>query len=136
MTVSIRADEWSFPSQGGAGIISRTMPPVQESPHVFSIAACAAQGRGDRFFEGPITEVHVMLQLVGFTAALEPHSTLEAVLVQPHRLDRWHVGDSRVYQVLDRQVVHRGRDDTYGEQLRREGRLNAEGRDAILRRGA
>lgn len=185
MTVSIRADEWSFPSQGGGGIISRTMTPVQESPHVFSIAACAAQDRGDRpeqqdrvailrgrraprcvlglladgvggraggslaseqvmstaqllfdahgpddpadrFFEDLVAEVHVVLQLAGITAALEPHSTLAAVLVQPNRVDWCHIGDSRVYHVRDGQVVHRSLDDTYGEQLRREGRLSAE----------
>ncbi len=185
MTVSIRADEWSFPSQGGGGIISRSMNSVQAPPHVFSIAACAAQDRGDRpeqqdrvailrgrraprcvlglladgvggraggslaseqvmatarrlfdehgaddpadrFFEDLVAEVHVVLQLAGVTAALEPHSTLAAVLVQPHRVDWCHVGDSRVYHVRDGRVAHRSLDDTYGEQLRREGRMSAE----------
>jgi PPM family protein phosphatase len=185
VTVSIRADEWSFPSQGGGGIISRSMNSVQAPPHLFSIAACAAQDRGDRpeqqdrvailrgrraprcvlglladgvggraggslaseqvmataqrlfdehgaddpadrFFEDLVAEVHVVLQLAGVTAALEPHSTLAAVLVQPHRVDWCHVGDSRVYHVRDGRVAHRSLDDTYGEQLRREGRMSAE----------
>ena len=161
------------------------MTPVQESPHVFSIAACSAQDRGDRpeqqdrvailrgrraprcvlglladgvggraggslaseqvmstarrlfdahgpddpadrFFEDLVAEVHVVLQLAGITAGLEPHSTLAAVLVQPHRVDWCHVGDSRVYHLRDGQLVHRSLDDTYGEHLRREGRLSAE----------
>jgi serine/threonine protein phosphatase PrpC len=161
------------------------MNSVQAPPHVFSIAACAAQDRGDRpeqqdrvailrgrraprcvlglladgvggraggslaseqvmataqrlfdehgaddpadrFFEDLVAEVHVVLQLAGVTAALEPHSTLAAVLVQPHRVDWCHVGDSRVYHVRDGRIAHRSLDDTYGEQLRREGRMSAE----------
>jgi len=161
------------------------MNSVQAPPHLFSIAACAAQDRGDRpeqqdrvailrgrraprcvlglladgvggraggslaseqvmataqrlfdehgaddpadrFFEDLVAEVHVVLQLAGVTAALEPHSTLAAVLVQPHRVDWCHVGDSRVYHVRDGRVAHRSLDDTYGEQLRREGRMSAE----------
>ncbi len=37
----------------------------------------------ERFFEDLVAEIHVVLQLAGTTASLQPHSTLVAVLVQP-----------------------------------------------------
>lgn len=80
----------------------------------------------DRFFEDLVSEIHVVLQIAGAASALEPHSTLAAVLVQPDRVDWCHVGDSRVYHVRDGRVRHRTVDDTYGEQLHREGRLSAD----------
>lgn len=80
----------------------------------------------ERFFEDLVAELHVVLQIAGAASALEPHSTLAAVLIQPDRVDWCHVGDSRVYHIREGRVRHRTLDDTYGEQLRREGRLSPE----------
>jgi serine/threonine protein phosphatase PrpC len=83
-----------------------------------------AEDTAERFFEDLVGELHVVLQIAGAASALEPHSTLAAVLIQPDRVDWCHVGDSRVYHVREGRVRHRTLDDTYGEQLRREGRLS------------
>jgi serine/threonine protein phosphatase PrpC len=80
----------------------------------------------ERFFEDLIAEVHVVLQLAGTTASLQPHSTLVAALVQAGRVDWCHVGDSRLYHVRDGRIAHRTVDDTLGERLLRDRRLTAE----------
>jgi serine/threonine protein phosphatase PrpC len=76
-----------------------------------------------RFFEDLVAEIHVVLQLAGATASLQPHSTMVAVLVQPDRVDWCHVGDSRLYHVRDGRVAHRTVDDTLGNRLLREPRM-------------
>lgn len=82
----------------------------------------------ERFFEDLVAEIHVVLQLAGATAALQPHSTraLVTVLVQPDRVDWCHVGDSRLYHVRDGAVVQRTVDDTLGERMLRERRMSAD----------
>jgi PPM family protein phosphatase len=80
----------------------------------------------ERFFEDLVAEIHVVLQLAAATSALQPHSTLAAVLVQPQRVDWCHVGDSRIYHVRDGEVCARTIDDTMAERLARERNLDPE----------
>ncbi|HVL58967.1 MAG TPA: PP2C family serine/threonine-protein phosphatase [Burkholderiaceae bacterium] len=83
-------------------------------------------GAGDpvaEFFEDLVTEVHTVIRLSAMTIALEPHTTLAAVLLQPGRVDWCHVGDSRIYHFRGNRVAHRSCDDTYAAQLVAEGRL-------------
>lgn len=80
----------------------------------------------DRFFEDLVREIHLVLQIAGVTAGMEPHSTMAAVLVRHDRIDWCHIGDSRVYHLRDGAVRSRSTDDTYLEQLIAEGRMTAE----------
>ena len=80
----------------------------------------------ERFFEDLVAEIHVVLQLAAVTSALQPHSTLAAVLVQPQRVDWCHVGDSRIYHVRDGEVCTRTIDDTMAERLARERNFDPE----------
>jgi serine/threonine protein phosphatase PrpC len=85
-------------------------------------------GPGDpvtRFFEDLVGEIHVVLQIAAATVQLEPHATLAALLVQPHRVDWCHVGDSRVYHVREHQVLARTVDDTFLEQMLSGNRVDA-----------
>lgn len=79
----------------------------------------------DRFFEDLVGEIHVVLQLAAATVQLEPHATLAALLLQPHRVDWCHVGDSRVYHVRQRRVVARTVDDTLLERMLSGGEMGA-----------
>jgi serine/threonine protein phosphatase PrpC len=71
----------------------------------------------ERFFEDLVHEIHIVLQLAAVTVKLEPHATLATLLLQPHRIDWCHVGDSRVYHVRDRRVAARTVDDTFLERM-------------------
>jgi serine/threonine protein phosphatase PrpC len=69
------------------------------------------------FFEDLVHEIHIVLQLAAATVKLEPQATLAALLLQPHRIDWCHVGDSRVYHVRDGSVAARTVDDTFLERM-------------------
>ena len=80
----------------------------------------------DDFFHSLVDEVHTVLRLTGMTAGMEPHSTFAAVLLQPQRVDWCHVGDSRIYHIRDRKLMHCTADHTYAQHLIREGKLPAD----------
>ncbi len=78
------------------------------------------------FFNGLIDEVHTILRLTGMTSGLEPHSTFAAVLLQPDRVDWCHVGDSRVYHIRDRKLMHCTSDHTVFQELVQLRKMSAE----------
>lgn len=78
----------------------------------------------EAFFRSLVDEVHTVLRLTGMTTGLQPHSTFAAVLMQPDRVDWCHVGDSRVYHIRDRRLMHCTSDHTYGQQLVSQGKLS------------
>ncbi len=84
-----------------------------------------APGRDDPvdFFQSLVLELHTILRLSGMTSGTQPHSTLAAVLMQPDRIDWCHVGDSRIYHIRDRRLMHCTTDHTYAEELVRKGLL-------------
>jgi PPM family protein phosphatase len=80
----------------------------------------------ESFFTSLVSEVHMVLRLTGMTSGLEPHSTFAAVLVQPDRVDWAHVGDSRIYHIRDRRLMHCTSDHTYMQDLIDKGKMSAE----------
>lgn len=71
-------------------------------------------------------ELNVVIGLSATTAGSRAHSTLAAVLVQPHRIDWCHVGDSRIYHVRDHRIAHCTADHTLQRQLVEERGLSAD----------
>lgn len=104
---------------GGALAASQVIATAQRRFDTFQ-----DEGDPQRFFLDLVAELHVVLQIAGATAALDPHSTLAAVMVSPERVDWCHVGDSRVYHLRNGRVRQRTTDDTYSEQLIRTGRAS------------
>ena len=74
-----------------------------------------------------VHEAHLVIRLSALSTEKEPHSTLAALIVQPHRADWAHVGDSRIYQFSSGRMVGRTIDHSYVEQLVNEGKLDRHG---------
>lgn len=74
-----------------------------------------------------VREAHLVIRLSALSTEKEPHSTLAALVVQPHRADWAHVGDSRIYHFNDGRIVGRTIDHSYVEQLVTEGKLDRKG---------
>lgn len=74
-----------------------------------------------------VNEAHLVIRLSALSTEKEPHSTLAALVVQPHRADWAHVGDSRIYRFRDGKLVGRTTDHSYVEQLVTEGKLDRKG---------
>jgi serine/threonine protein phosphatase PrpC len=74
-----------------------------------------------------VNEAHVVIRLSALSTEKEPHSTLCALIVQPHRADWAHVGDSRIYRFSHGKLVGRTTDHSYVEQLVAEGKLDRRG---------
>ena len=74
-----------------------------------------------------VNEAHLVIRLSALSTEKEPHSTLAALVVQPHRADWAHVGDSRIYRYKDGKLVGRTIDHSYVEQLVNEGKLDRKG---------
>ncbi len=74
-----------------------------------------------------VNEAHMVIRLSAISTEKEPHSTIAAVVVQPHRADWAHVGDSRVYRCRGGRMLGRTTDHSYVEQLVTEGKLNPHG---------
>jgi serine/threonine protein phosphatase PrpC len=72
-----------------------------------------------------VNEAHLVIRLSALSTEKEPHSTLAALVVQPHRADWAHVGDSRVYHFVDGKLAGRTVDHSYVEQLVSEGKLDS-----------
>lgn len=77
-----------------------------------------------------VKEAHVVIRLSALSTEKEPHSTIAALVVQPHRADWAHVGDSRVYRFNGGKLVGRTTDHSYVEQLVTEGKLHPYGASA------
>ena len=74
-----------------------------------------------------VNEAHLVIRLSALSTEKEPHSTLAAIVVQPHRADWAHVGDSRIYRFNHGRLVDRTIDHSYVEQLVSEGKLDRRG---------
>ncbi len=74
-----------------------------------------------------VNEAHLVIRLSALSTEKEPHSTLAALVVQPHRADWAHVGDSRIYRFNGGNLVGRTTDHSYVEQLVSEGKLDRKG---------
>ena len=74
-----------------------------------------------------VNEAHLVIRLSALSTEKEPHSTLAALIVQPHRADWAHVGDSRIYRFSHGKVAGRTIDHSYVEQLVAEGKLDRRG---------
>jgi serine/threonine protein phosphatase PrpC len=74
-----------------------------------------------------VNEAHLVIRLSAISTEKEPHSTLAALVVQPHRADWAHVGDSRIYRFANGKLVGRTTDHSYVEQLVAEGKLDRRG---------
>ncbi len=78
------------------------------------------------FFNALVSEVHTILRLTGMTSGLDPHSTFAAVLLQPDRIDWCHVGDSRIYHIRDRKLLHCTSDHTLFQELVQLRKISAD----------
>ncbi len=74
-----------------------------------------------------VNEAHLVIRLSALSTEKEPHSTLAAIVVQPHRADWAHVGDSRIYRFSNGKLADRTIDHSYVEQLVSEGKLDRRG---------
>ncbi len=74
-----------------------------------------------------VNEAHLVIRLSALSTEKEPHSTLAALVVQPHRADWAHVGDSRIYRFSHGKLAGRTTDHSYVEQLVSEGKLDRRG---------
>ena len=74
-----------------------------------------------------VNEAHLVIRLSALSTEKEPHSTLAALVVQPHRADWAHVGDSRIYRFRHGRMAGRTIDHSYVEQLVNEGKLDRHG---------
>ncbi|MEO8935309.1 MAG: protein phosphatase 2C domain-containing protein [Burkholderiaceae bacterium] len=71
-----------------------------------------------------VREAHLVIRLSALSTETEPHSTIAALVVQPHRADWAHVGDSRIYRFREGKLLGRTMDHSYVEQLVSEGKLD------------
>lgn len=74
------------------------------------------------FFQDLVDECHAVISIAAITSSLEPHTTLTALLVQQHRVDWCHVGDSRIYHFRRGHLMSVTEDHTLYSQLLREGK--------------
>lgn len=71
-----------------------------------------------------VNEAHLVIRLSALSTEKEPHSTIAAMVVQPHRADWAHVGDSRIYRFRGGKLLGRTADHSYVEQLVTQGKLD------------
>jgi serine/threonine protein phosphatase PrpC len=74
-----------------------------------------------------VQEAHLMIKLTAITAEEEPHSTIAAFLIGPHRqCIVVHAGDSRVYHFRGPDLVSRTIDHSFVQRLIDEGQITEE----------
>jgi PPM family protein phosphatase len=78
------------------------------------------------FLRSLIHEAHASIRAAAFASRLEPHSTLVALLIQPHRIDWCHVGDSRLYVYRHGAEAHQTLDHTVAMSMVLDGKLTPE----------
>ena len=71
-----------------------------------------------------VNEAHLVIRLSALSTEKEPHSTIAVMVVQPHRADWAHVGDSRIYRFRGGKLIGRTTDHSYVEQLVNQGKLD------------
>jgi PPM family protein phosphatase len=75
-----------------------------------------------QFFKELVEESHTVISIAAMTSELEPHTTFTGLMVQQHRVDWCHVGDSRIYHFRDGHLMSVTEDHTLTWQLVREGK--------------
>lgn len=72
-------------------------------------------------------EVHTVIQLSGFSAEKQPHTTMVVLVLTPEQNAVWaHIGDSRLYRFNGPNFAERTIDHSYVEQLISQGKLTPE----------
>jgi PPM family protein phosphatase len=74
------------------------------------------------FFSDLVEESHTVISIAAMTSELEPHTTFTGLVVQQHRVDWCHVGDSRIYHFRQGHLMSVTEDHTLAWQLVREGK--------------
>jgi PPM family protein phosphatase len=74
------------------------------------------------FFEELVDETHTVISIAAMTSELEPHTTFTGLMVQQHRVDWCHVGDSRIYHFREGHLMSVTEDHTLAWQLVQEGK--------------
>ena len=75
-----------------------------------------------QFFRELVEESHTVISIAAMTSELEPHTTFTGLMVQQHRVDWCHVGDSRIYHFREGRLMSVTEDHTLTWQLVREGK--------------
>jgi PPM family protein phosphatase len=71
-----------------------------------------------------VMEAHLMIKLTAITSEEEPHSTVAAYIITPHReCQIIHAGDSRVYHFRGPDMVARTIDHSFVQRLVDEGQI-------------
>jgi PPM family protein phosphatase len=78
--------------------------------------------REKQFFKELVEESHTVISIAAMTSELEPHTTFTGLLVQQHRVDWCHVGDSRIYHFRQGHLMSVSEDHTLAWQLVQEGK--------------
>jgi PPM family protein phosphatase len=78
------------------------------------------------FLSNLIHEAHASIRVAAFASRMDPHATVVALLIQPHRIDWCHVGDSRLYVYRQGKEVHQTLDHTVAMSMVLEGKLTPE----------
>lgn len=75
-----------------------------------------------RFFMELVEEAHTVISIAAMTSELQPHTTFTGLVVQQHRVDWCHVGDSRIYHFRMGHLMSVTEDHTLAWQLVQEGK--------------
>jgi PPM family protein phosphatase len=79
-------------------------------------------------------EAHTVIKLSALSSEKEPHSTFATLIVRRKYAIWAHAGDSRIYHFRNGSLLHQTEDQTYGNHLRAEGKLDeAKVADAKMR---
>ncbi|MBS0308725.1 MAG: serine/threonine-protein phosphatase [Proteobacteria bacterium] len=72
-------------------------------------------------------EVNTVIQISGFSAEKQPHTTMVILVLTPEKTAIWgHVGDSRLYRFNGPNFAERTTDHSYVEQLVSQGKIKRE----------
>ncbi|MGB6099864.1 MAG: protein phosphatase 2C domain-containing protein [Comamonas sp.] len=79
------------------------------------------------FLENLVQEAHLVIRLTAISSEQEPHSTIAAFVINPGGDCHWiHAGDSRIYHLRRRKLLHRTKDHSYVQALVDRGELTEE----------
>lgn len=74
-----------------------------------------------------VEDSHTVIKLTRFTSEQDPHSTAVVFMLQKHRADWVHCGDSRFYHFRGDRLVYRSPDHSLVGELVRKGKLDEAG---------
>lgn len=77
----------------------------------------------ESFLRRTAQEMHTLVHASHLLHALDAHSTVVMLLIQPDRMSWLHCGDSRLYRFRDGVLQERTRDHSYVEVLLEHGRI-------------